>query len=287
MKKVFWGLLVGVVVGAIIFLVVQKPSHNRIWNDDGKIISQGIWNEDQSSVTLTDVRDWSFDASGPIKKEWKTVELRPEDIEEVWFISTPFSSFAGIAHTMLMFDFKNAESVLVSVEARKEQGESYSAWKGLWNQYELVYLWGTPQDFIGRRAVFDQDPIRMMKLKSSEAFNQNLFRDFIAQTNKIYQEPEFYSTIFSNCTNKLAHAANRQKPKTIPLTISKVLPGYADKTLYKLGFIDSSLEWEETQKKSYVHEFIKQNYLSEGWEDMLQEFVRLQVLSFDDSDDSQ
>lgn len=286
MKKILLGVVGAIILGVVIFLALQKPSHNRLWNDDGKILPQGVWNQDQSSLTLIDIRDWSFDASGATKKEWKTLELRPEEIESVWFITTPFSSFAGIAHTMLMFTFTTGESVLISVEARKEQGETYSAWKGLWNQYELVYLWGTPQDFLVRRAVFDQDPIRMMQLKSSASFNQNLFRDFVEQTNKIYQTPQFYSTIFSNCTNQLAKAANRQKAKTIPPSLSHVLPGYADKTLYDLGFIQSDFDWEETKQKSYVHDFIKENHQIEDWEKSLQDWTKLQ-LSFDQSSDSQ
>ena len=280
-KRIAFGVFAAILLGPTLFLAIQTPSHNRDWKDEGELLSQGIWNQNHTIVTLKDMRNWSFHVSEPTIKEWQTTDFSPADIEAAWFITAPFSKFAGVAHTMLMFDFENGESVLVSVEARKEEGETYSPWKGLWNQYELAFLWGTPHDFLVRRAVVDQDPVRMMKLKSSPEFMQNLFRDFIKKTNEIYAKPVFYNTLFSNCTIELARAANRQESNTIPFSISQFLPGYADKTLFDLGFIDTTLAWEEAQTKSYVHEFIKEHYQAEGWEELLKDTLRVNRLSID------
>ena len=45
-----------------------------------------------------------------------------------------------MAHPMLSFQFANALPITMSIETRKEKGESYSAIGGLYRQYELIYL---------------------------------------------------------------------------------------------------------------------------------------------------
>ena len=265
-KILFLPLLV--FLGFLGFTFLKSPSHDLNWNDDGKFLSQAIERSD-STIKITDVRDWSFDENGPNEKVWNDIVVNPKNIKDVWFVSTPFSTFEGIAHTMLMFEFRDADPLLVSVEARKEADESYSALRGLWNNYELVYLWGTPQDFLGRRALVDLDPIRMMKVRAKDSFKQNIFLDFIERTNEVYAEPKFYNTVLHNCTNELAHAANRETPGAVPWSISYVLPGYADETLYDLGFIDTDKSWEDAERDSYIQDFIKQNYNVDGWEQSL------------------
>lgn len=78
-------------------------------------------------------------------------------LERVWFVEEPFTiapfySFEGVAHTYFVFDFQDQQPVAVSVESRRERGEGYDSIHGLFNEYELMYIWGTERDFTGRRA---------------------------------------------------------------------------------------------------------------------------------------
>lgn len=52
----------------------------------------------------------------------------------------------AIAHIMLSFGFAGRDYVAVSIETRKERGESYSRVAGFFKQYELVYVVGGERD---------------------------------------------------------------------------------------------------------------------------------------------
>ena len=46
----------------------------------------------------------------------------------------------------------------VSVEIRKEKGESFSPWRGLLREYELMYVVGDERDVIRLRTNYRRDP---------------------------------------------------------------------------------------------------------------------------------
>lgn len=58
-----------------------------------------------------------------------------------------------MAHTYFVFDVADESPITVSVEARREKGETYNAWLGLFNEYELSYVWATEEDQTIRRVV--------------------------------------------------------------------------------------------------------------------------------------
>ena len=47
-----------------------------------------------------------------------------------------------MAHTYFVFDFEDQPPVAISVEARRERGESYDVVRGMFNEFELIYIWG-------------------------------------------------------------------------------------------------------------------------------------------------
>ena len=55
----------------------------------------------------------------------------------MYYIVEPFGDWEGAAHTFFSFEFEDNQFVSISVEIRKEQGEDFSALKGLFKQYEL------------------------------------------------------------------------------------------------------------------------------------------------------
>ena len=52
----------------------------------------------------------------------------------------------NIAHTMVSFGFSGSDYICFSIETRKEKGEGYSAIKGLFRQFELVYVAADERD---------------------------------------------------------------------------------------------------------------------------------------------
>ena len=54
------------------------------------------------------------------------------------------------AHTLLLFEFPGDRMVGLTVEARLEKTETYSAVDGMFNRYELAYMWNTAKELLTR-----------------------------------------------------------------------------------------------------------------------------------------
>jgi len=210
--KVIGGLLLLTLIGLFLYRSCLRPSHERVWRADNAQLASAEIEGDR--VTLHHVRDWRYNERGPVSEEWITQEYDLSKLKGMWFIMEPFSALEAIGHGMLMFDFEDGKTVLISVEARKEETEMVSAWKGVLNQFELIYLWGTQEDFLVRRALVQKHPIRMQLLNLKTDTIKEVFRALLHQTNRIMEKPKFYNTVRHNCTNKLAHAANDASPGT-------------------------------------------------------------------------
>lgn len=222
-------------IGAWHFFTMT-PSADTSWiEDQSKTVTAEI---DENTITLHNVRDWTYDASGPLSKEWIDMTVDARKVKQVWFVIVPISSWKAISHTFLSFEFTDGRTLSFSIEARREDGEDYQPFLGTFRSYELGYLWGTERDFITRRLVYQDDPVRMYPLTLPEGGREALLRSLVEETNKLAATPRFYNTLTANCTNLLANIVNERFPKTLPSHYSWVLTGYSDTYLMREGFIE-------------------------------------------------
>lgn len=232
--------LIGLVLILLIiggwYFYFQTPSTERVWIEEQSRTSTVEINED--SVIIQNVRDWTYDTSGPLSKEWIDMEIDPSDIKQVWFLIEPFGGWKAVGHTFLSFELENGETVSFSIEARRERGETYQAILGAVGAYGLTYQWGTERDFITRRLVYLDHSVRMYPLTLPEGGAEALFRSLAEETNELAEKPRLYNTLTANCTSLLADMVNEHYPKTLPRHYSWNLTGYADTYLMREGFIE-------------------------------------------------
>ena len=117
-------------------------------------------------VQVQRVRDFRWPADGPPSRAYVDRSFDLRRLERVWFVQEPFTmplfyGWEGVAHTYFVFDFQDQPPVAVSVESRRERGEGFDALRGLVNEYELIYVWGTERDLTGRRAVLEKNQLYM------------------------------------------------------------------------------------------------------------------------------
>jgi len=261
-------LLILIAIVVLVFSVIlKKPSHDRDWWESLSVLPNIEINGDR--ITIRNVRDWHYDENGPVSKDWIDRTYNLNDLEKVWFIVTPFSERKYLAHTMLSFDFKGQKPLSLSIEARKEIGEEYKLINGLLHEYELMYIWGTEDDFIGDRIITRGDTVYMYPLKISSGSARSLLVKLLYTTNQLYVEPRFYSTLVHNCTNELAIAMNAIKPGAIPMDISRVLSGHTFDLLFRLGYIDDTGEREGVRNKYNITEIVKKTINSEDFSEGL------------------
>lgn len=256
MKRFIITALLLIVAGVSVYMLLQAPSNDRDWTIDASRIP--TIQENGDSMTIQDVRDWRYDEQGPTEERWIEQTYRPEDITAVWFVVNPFKGWDGVAHTMLVFDFKDREPVVVSVEARRENGEDFWVGYGLFRQYELAYIWGTERDLYTRRAVYWQEELYMYPLAMEHEYAVHLFKELAATTNDLHTKPRFYNSLTSNCTSVLADSANEVATGTVPWNIARILPGYSEEFLFELGYIDAEGSLDEINVRYAAHNIVRE-----------------------------
>lgn len=253
----------------VISLLLKKPSNNRNWAEEVAIMPEPTFTGDV--LTIKHVRDWRYDSNGPISKQYIDRTYSLNDLEKVWFLVEPFSGWDGIAHTYFVFDFKNQEPLSLSVESRREKGVGFSPFIGLFRAYDLIYLWGTEQDFTTGRVLYQKNDVYMYPLKTSKEFNQKLIINLAEKTSDLLVHPQFYDTITDNCTSTLADRANLAKKDAVPFHYARILTGYSGKLVYDLGYIDNSLPYEEIKAKYKITEKVKNLHTQDNFSQLLRE----------------
>lgn len=258
-------LFLAILVGLFLFYTyaVLQPRNDREWEIGFEKLPE--FTITNNKVTIKNFRDYRYTPGKIVSFGHIDRTIDVDKIEKVWFVVEPFSQYPGVAHTYFVFDIKDAEPVAVSVEARREKGEVYGATKGLLNQFELIYVWGSEKDeTIGRVMMWD-DKLYMYPTTLSKKWAKALFLQLAKDSHRLEITPRFYNSLLNNCTNELAKTANRVKPGSIPFTIAHFLPAYSAQELYKLGFIPNDISLEKLTEKYNIYEAVKKLYKKEDF----------------------
>jgi len=233
------------------------PSNARNWSPDQAVLAYGEMSGDL--VTLHNVRNCEYRSTDDytVRHYTKTYDLN--QLRSVDFVMVPFAGLPGAAHTFLSFGFDDEQYVAVSVEIRKEQGESYSFVKGISNGYELMYVIGDERDLIGLRANQRLDDVYVYRANATPEQARALFVDVIERTNKLRSEPEFYNLVTNNCTTNVMQHVNKIAKHPIAYNYQVLFPGYADRLAYDLGLIRGKESFERTRLEARVNKLAYEN----------------------------
>ena len=131
----------------------------------------------------------------------KTFDLNR--LQSVDFLVVPFKDVPSLAHTMLSFGFGEQGYLVVSVEVRLEEDESYSPLKGGLRQYELMYVVADERDVIPLRTKYRDVDVYLYPTRATPDQTRWLLLDMLARANKLAVQPEFYDTFSNNCTTNI------------------------------------------------------------------------------------
>jgi hypothetical protein len=234
----------------------RKPSNDRDWIDEQKVLAYADIGDDQ--VRVHNVRNAQFYTYRDCVVDYYDRTYDLSKISTVDFIVIPFADNKAIAHTLLSFGFVNGDHVGVSVEVRLEKGESYSTAAGLLGQFELMYVVADEHDLLPVRPEFRHVDVLLYPTKATPAQARALFVDVMKRVNQLHDQPEFYDTLRNNCTTNIVRHINTLKPGEIKYDYRVLLPGYADELAYELGLIDNSLPFAEVRRRARISDVILQ-----------------------------
>jgi hypothetical protein len=228
-----------------------KPSNNRKWTPEQVVLAYAEMKGHR--VTVHNIRNcrWRTLDDFTVAHYDKTFDL--DRLSSVDFIVVPFNETPRLGHTMLSFGFDDDNYLAVSIEIRKERGEAFSAIKGFFQQYEIIYVVADERDVIERRVNCDLSDVYVYRSTATPKQARELFLDVMRRVNKLVKSPEFYDTLTNNCTTNIRNHINHLKPNEVPYDYRVLLPGYSDRLAYDLGLIERHGTFEETRLYSRVN----------------------------------
>lgn len=202
------------------------------------------------AVTVSPVSDWTYSAQGERTTDYVSRSFNISEVRNVWFLLEPQPGSRLAAHTLLLFELPNDRLVGITIEARRERDEDYSALRGAFNEFELSYLWAEARDLLTRRAVLLDHEIFVYPVDISDEQERVLLTRLLERTDALEAQPRFYNTLFSNCTNELAKAAG------FNWAPAYILTGTSDEYLYNRGIIPGA-SFEEANTRANVTAWVK------------------------------
>ena len=240
-----------VVALAAFSLSFRQPRLDRDWmQDQSKMPEATVQGE---LVTIKNVRNFRYRSVSDWNADWYEATYDLAKIVRAYFVVEPFSEFEGAAHTFVSFEFDNDQYVAISIELRKEKGESFSPFRGLLREYELMYVVGDERDLIELRTNHRKDDVYLFPIRTTKERLKRYFLDLVERMNKLRTKPEFYNTLTSSCTTNLADHLRKISPKDVPRFDYRLyLPGYSGELAYELGLVDFEGSFEEAQRRFQI-----------------------------------
>jgi hypothetical protein len=161
-----------------------------------------------------------------------------------------------IAHTILSWGFEGDQYLAISIETRKEKGEEYSALRGFFRQYELVFVVADERDVVRLRTNVRGEDVYVYRLDVSPADARRFLRRYLQEVNELRERPQWYNALTENCTTAIQRLAGADARRSW-WSWKLFLNGYLDELAYDIGAIDRALPFPDLKAKSHINERAK------------------------------
>jgi hypothetical protein len=243
---------------ALIRHLKLRPSNERSWVNDNERMATAEF--DEGEVTIRNVRDFEWRSNRDFDERWVDMKIKLDEVSKIWFVLEYFDpSRRQMAHTIMSFEMKDGSRIACSIEVRRERGERYHPIKGLFRQYELIYVWATERDVIGVRTRCRKNSVTHLfeAVVLGPDNERRMLESYLNRTNKLCQSPEWYNTITNTCTTNIVRHVNEVYPGRVPRAVAVLLPGLSPKLLQRNNLVKIDGTIEETMRNSVIDEKAK------------------------------
>jgi hypothetical protein len=244
-----WLLLLLIPFCMGVYLAIQTPSDDGPWREGHERPAYAELSDD--ALTLHNIRNFRYENGQEITSRAyfsKTWQL--DDIERTWFGLSHFGPF-GLAHSFISIEFRDGETLALSIEARLRPGQVYSPIAGLFRKFPKIYVAATEQDVIGVRSHQRGETVLLYPIDDTPERSTEFFLALLNDANALRDEPQFYNTILDNClTNLLKHGADFEEVSAADLRV--LLPGHADRLTYAFGITPADIPFETARRRATI-----------------------------------
>jgi len=241
---------------AAIFLAVLlwylslQPKQQADWQPDVAELPRAEFDGDR--LTFHNVRNFDYRSETEFTPRWET---RTYDLSKLDGLDMFFSHWSGpaIAHTIMSWSFSDGQHLAISIETRKVVGQEYSAIAGFFRQYPIYYVVADERDVVRLRTNYRGENVWLYRLKPLRPqAPRALLLDYLASINALAERPAWYNALTDNCTTSIQRHARHLNPGGNPFDWRLLANGRMPELLYEQGRLDTSLPFEELQRRSHI-----------------------------------
>ncbi|HLO05940.1 MAG TPA: DUF4105 domain-containing protein [Terriglobales bacterium] len=224
-----------------------KPSNDRAWQPD---VAQTAWAEiDGDHVTIHNVRNCDYRTEGDYTPHWETRSYDLSQIRGMDIFLTYWGS-PWIAHPIVSFQFGDNDYIAMSIETRKEVGEQYSAIRGFFRYYELIYTVSDERDVVRLRTNYRKgEETYLFHTRATPEHARATLLNYLKKINRIRNRPEWYNALTNNCTTNIATLAGEPQ-----LDWRVLLNGRADQMLFERGDLATgNLPFAQLKQQAHIN----------------------------------
>ena len=228
-----------------------KPTEDRAWQPD---VARRAWADIHGDeITLHNVRNFEYRTENDYTSRWETRVVHLSKLGGV-DLAIAYWGSPWIAHPIASFQFADSLPLAISIETRKAIGQSYSALRGFYRQYELIYIPADERDVIRLRTNYRGEEVYLYHTIASAERARAIFLEYLKRLNHLHEHAEFYNAITDNCTTNIRVAnVGAAGTKAPPWNWRILLNGKGDELLYQRGVIDRSLPFAELKARSLIN----------------------------------
>ncbi len=240
--------------GTIVVNVVHyslSPAGEHDWSADQEHMPRAVFAD--GSVRLENFRSARYRSTSDYEVWWGARSFKLDQLERLDFVHEILPPLGLIAHTFLSFGFADGRQVVISAEIRKKEGDRFSPLRGLFRNYELMYVVGEENDLIGLRTDMRGNPVYLYPARADPEQIRELFLHMLERANRLAESPEFYNTLTRNCTTSIVRHINEIAETPLRLDWRIVFPGYVDRLAWDLELLEIEGNPAETRERYRIH----------------------------------
>jgi hypothetical protein len=224
------------------------PRNDRAWQRDVARTARASFAG--SLVTLENVRNFSYRSETDYDERWET---RTIDLDRIRGVDLYLSHWGSphIAHTIASWQFEAGLPLAISIETRKEVGETYSALLGFFRRYEIYYVVADERDVVRLRTNLRGEDVYRYPIRLDAARARALLVDYLEEVDRLDTNAEWYNALTDNCTTAIRRHVLRALGHT-PFSWKILANGHYPELLYERGAIDTSLPFAEVQARAAI-----------------------------------
>ena len=208
-----------------------QPKLHREWQPDVAHLPRMDIQGDE--VQVHNVRNCEYRTETDYTPRWETRTVRLSQLIGIDMAICYWGS-PWMAHPIVSFQFADGPPLCVSIETRKEVGESYSASGGLYRRYELIYIVADERDVIRLRTNYRQgEDVYLYRLNLPVEQARARFLDYAKTINAMHARARWYNAITTNCTTAIR--AQHPPGQRIPWDWRILVNGKGDEMLFERG----------------------------------------------------